>query len=103
MKMFPLQHDFSKPGPLEIPWSVAEKMYVNYVEYFRTSASLEKIAESGGVKWGTMDVLYRPWREEIKNDEVCILREALRKALVRIGKIEEVAPYTIEEWIKENE
>lgn len=74
-KMFPLQAGYSRdarPGPLSIPWSVAEKAYGVYAARYGRSQSLERLAERGGFGTNEMDDLYPPWRAEV--DEIVALR-----------------------------
>lgn len=80
MKEFPLQTQRDcPPGPRQIPWSVAEKAYGEYSRLYGSGQSLERLAERGGFGWGEMDKLYPAWRKEI--DEICVLKNALRKTI----------------------
>ena len=73
---FPLQPDRkSKPGPVNIPWSVAEKAYGAYALRFGKGQSLERIAERHGFSWSEMDMFLPGWREE------CSEIDALRAKL----------------------
>lgn len=84
-KMFPLQTSRGedvKPGPIQIPWSIAEKAYGAYARAYGRGQSLERLAERGGFEWYEMDMLYPQWREEC--DELAKLRaenEKLRKQI----------------------
>lgn len=97
-KMFPLQTSRKKeiiPGPLQIPWSVAEKAYGAYAREYGRGQSLERLAERGGFGWCEMDALYPQWREEIS--EIAALRsenerlrsdnEALRKSAAETSEL----------------
>lgn len=65
-RMFPLQTSrHAPPGPVQIPWSVAEKAYGAYAREYGRSQSLERLAERGGFGWCEMDTLYPNWREEV--------------------------------------
>ncbi|NOK05810.1 MULTISPECIES: hypothetical protein [Myxococcus] len=64
MPLFPLMAERkAKPGPLRIPWPVAERAWSAYVQRCGTSQSLECIAERGGFGWVEMDTLLPEWRE----------------------------------------
>lgn len=93
-KMFPLQVSRSKgvaPGPLQIPWSVAEVAYGAYARLYGRGQTLERLAERGGFGWCEMDQLHPKWREEVSeiqklrkecqclNDVIDILRSGLEK------------------------
>jgi hypothetical protein len=72
-RMFPLQTSRSAPvGPLQIPWSVAEKAYGAYAREYGRGQSLERLAERGGFGWCEMDTLYPAWRDEV--NELAALR-----------------------------
>jgi len=78
-RMFPLQTQRDvPPGPVSIPWSVAEKAYGAYAAQYGRSQSLERLAQRGGFGWGEMDTLYPPWRQEV--DELVRLRADLAAA-----------------------
>lgn len=77
-KMFPLQTSRRKgivPGPLQIPWSVAEKAYGAYAREYGKGQSLERLAERGGFGWCEMDDLYPQWRAEAS--EIAELRSEI--------------------------
>lgn len=73
-RWFPLQTDRPsvKPGPLRIPWIIAEKAYSDYARRYGRDQSLERLAERHGFSWAEMDQHYPPWRDEV--DEVAKLR-----------------------------
>lgn len=74
-KMFPLQTDRrATPGPVSIPWSVAEIAYGEYASRYGRGQSLERLAERGGFSWGEMDTFHPKWREEVS--ELVALRAA---------------------------
>lgn len=66
-KLFPLQASSkpTKPGPRQIPWSVAEMAYGAYSARYGTDQSLERLAERGGFGWNEMDLFHPTWREEV--------------------------------------
>lgn len=84
-RMFPVhavRSDYAKPGPLSIPWAVAEKAYGVYALKYGKVQSLERLAERGGFGWNEMDEYYPAWREEV--DELHKLRaevDQLKQAL----------------------
>jgi hypothetical protein len=67
-KMFPLQisrhPEVTKPGPVSIPWEIAEFAYAAYSQKYGRGQTLERLAERGGFSWGEMDMLYPSWRVE---------------------------------------
>jgi hypothetical protein len=90
-RMFPLQEGYSKnarPGPLRIPWSVAEKAYGKYAGLYGRQQTLERLAERGGFSLTEMDDLYPAWRSEV--DEITALRSQLSAALQRAEDAEGV-------------
>ncbi len=89
-RMFPLQISRNKdvqPGPLSIPWSVAEKAYGAYAREYGRDQSMERMAERGGFGWCEMDTLYPQWRAEV--DEIADLRERNRKLFEALDGIHE--------------
>lgn len=75
-RTFPLQPDRkAKPGPVNIPWSVAEKAYGVYALRFGKDQTLERLAERAGFSWSEMDMFLPDWREE------CSEIDALRAKL----------------------
>lgn len=75
-RWFPLQTDRqSAPGPMRIPWSVAEVAYGAYARRYGTDQSLQRLAERGGFSWGEMDELHPKWREDVS--EIARLRRGL--------------------------
>jgi hypothetical protein len=90
-KMFPIQKGYAKdkaaPGPLRIPWSVAEKAYCQYARHYGTGQSLERLAERGGFGLGEMDELYPKWREEVS--EITVLRERIAHLEAEIAALKE--------------
>jgi hypothetical protein len=75
-RTFPLQPDRkAKPGPVNIPWSVAEKAYGVYALRFGKDQSIERLAERQGFSWSEMDMFLPGWREE------CSEIDALRAKL----------------------
>jgi hypothetical protein len=96
--LFPLQRQRDcEPGPLQIPWSVAEKAYSAYVAQYGRGQSLMRLAERGGFGWGEMDTLYPNWRKE--TDSVLLLqkqRDILLEAVqFAAGSLCQVANYEI--------
>lgn len=74
-RWFRLQNDVGdkvKPGPLRVPWSVAEKAYSVYSKRYGNDQSLERLNERGGFSLGEMDMFYPQWREEV--GEIASLR-----------------------------
>ncbi|WP_163869555.1 hypothetical protein [Myxococcus eversor] len=53
----------SKPGPLSVPWAVAERSWAAYAQQYGTQQSVERMAERGGFYWGEMDAQCPEWRE----------------------------------------
>lgn len=88
-RMFPLQAGHStnaRPGPLQIPWSVAEKAYGTYAGLYGRSQTLEQLAKRGGFSLCEMDELYPPWRAEV--DEITTVkadRDRLAGEVERLG------------------
>ncbi len=80
-RMFPLQisRPPTKPAPIAIPWSIAEKAYAAYAQEYGHSQSLERLADRGGFHWNEMDSLYPAWRGEV--DELA----QLRAETIRLG------------------
>jgi len=79
-KLFPLQTQRGAlPGPVQIPWSVAEIAYGKYVSLYGKGQSLERLAERGGFGWAEMDELNPGWREQVS--EIANLRIALEESL----------------------
>ena len=67
-RMFPLQTIRNRdvqPGPLAIPWSIAEKAYGDYARRFGRGQSPERLAQRGGFCWAEMDDHYPAWRVEV--------------------------------------
>lgn len=66
---FPLQvtrdNTKVKPGPLSVPWPVAEKAWAAYAQQYGTGQSVERLAERGGFDWCEMDMFHPGWREEV--------------------------------------
>lgn len=63
---FPLQVERrgkTKPGPVSVPWSVAERAWVAYAQRYGTEQSVERLAERGGFGWSEMDDLFPGWRD----------------------------------------
>ncbi|WNG57385.1 hypothetical protein F0U59_23425 [Archangium gephyra] len=61
---FPLQADrVAKPGPVSIPWPVAERAWAAYSARYGRDQSVERLAQRGGFSWGEMDELFPGWRE----------------------------------------
>lgn len=63
---FPLQMDSDnrvKPGPLSVPWPVAEKAWAAYHQRWNSDQSVERLAERGGFGWSEMDTYFPGWRE----------------------------------------
>jgi cell division protein FtsB len=78
-KTFPIQKgyagDKAAPGPLRIPWSIAEIAYCAYARMYGTGQSLERLAERGGFGLGEMDALYPQWRNEVS--EIAVLKQRI--------------------------
>jgi hypothetical protein len=88
--MFPLQTSRRKgivPGPLQIPWSVAEKAYGAYAREYGKGQSLERLAERGGFGWCEMDDLYPQWRAEAS--EIAELRSEITAKDAEIERLRE--------------
>lgn len=98
VKSFPLQRDReSKPGPVSIPWAIAEEAYQAYAQRFGTSQSLERLAERGGFAWGEMDLFLPGWRERVDlltslRQEVELLDAEVKRQsyALRFGSTDEV-------------
>ncbi len=78
-KTFPIQKgyagDKAAPGPLRIPWSIAEIAYCAYARMYGTGQSLERLAERGGFGLEEMDALYPQWRNEVS--EIAVLKQRI--------------------------
>lgn len=101
-RLFPLQTSYpdkAAPGPLSIPWAIAEKAYSAYVQKHGRGQTLERLAERGGFSWCEMDILYPPWRDEtdaLKIAEARVReleteRDRLARALERLSEFESLA------------
>lgn len=79
-KVFPVMYRARQlePGPMTIPWSLAEKAYSAYSARYGTRQSLEHLAARGGFGAGELDELIPGWRVEC--DEITSLRSQLRAA-----------------------
>ena len=90
-RMFPLQANRSRdaqPGPLQIPWSIAEKAYGVYASLYGRDQTLECLARRGGFGVSEMDTLYPEWRKEV--DEIELLQAEvvrLRECLSSIANL----------------
>lgn len=63
---FPLQvtrDTKTKPGPVSVPWVVAERAWAAYSQIYGRDQSVERLAERGGFDWAEMDRLFPGWRE----------------------------------------
>lgn len=89
-RTFPLQASLGLRGPVNIPWSVAEKAYGAYALRFGRGQTLERLAERGGFSWAEMDMFLPGWREE------CSEIDALRSEVERLR--EDAARYR---WLRE--
>jgi hypothetical protein len=70
---FPIQRpsrDYPRPwGGSSIPWYIAEKAYTVYQHRWRTSQTLERLAERGGFCVSEMDEFHPAWRDEVAEYE----------------------------------
>lgn len=91
-RMFPvmLSRAPTKPGPMQIPWSVAEKAYGAYAQEHGRAQSIERMAERGGFYWSELDKLYPAWRDETSE----ITR--LRSRVAELEKENEQSQLTID-------
>lgn len=68
-RRFPLlvnQKDIDAGIPRTIPWSLAERAYIDYSRRYGTNQSLERLAERGGFGPTELDEHVPGWREEMK-------------------------------------
>ena len=73
---FPLQTNrHVKPGPVSVPWAVADKAWAGYSARYGRDQSVERLAQRGGFCWGEMDTYFPGWREA--TDEWVKLRKEL--------------------------
>lgn len=85
MPRFPLQTSrTAPPGPLSIPWEVAEKAFSAYAARYGRGQSLERLAQRAGFSWDEMDVFLPGWRAEV--DELARLLAALCDLLAIIRR-----------------
>ncbi len=93
---FPIQRTLhrnqsqTKPHPLEIPWSVAEKAY-NFYPY---SQELERIALRGGFGAIEMDRLHPTWRAEAS--EITRLQQKVAELEAELKQLREHV--VVHEW-----
>ena len=67
-RRFPLiviQKDLDNGLPRTIPWSLAERAYVDYSRRYGTNQSLERLAQRGGFGPTELDVHVPGWRAEL--------------------------------------
>ena len=91
-RMFPVQNRLyrdeegkTKPGPPQIPWEIAEKVYAAYSARYGTEQSLEHLGKRGGFGLAEMDMLYPKWREEV--DELVRLRSENVSLKVQVERL----------------
>lgn len=79
---FPLQTSKppTKPGPLTIPWSIAEQSWNAYAARYGKDQSVERMAERGGFSWWEMDNQLPGWREMVDPYRTIIAENAKLKA-----------------------
>lgn len=76
---FPLQTNRQgQPGPVSVPWVVAERAWARYSQLYGRDQSVEHLAQRGGFSWGEMDDLFPGWRGAV--DEWVNLRRQLADA-----------------------
>lgn len=51
--------------PASIPWSLAERAYVDYSRRYGTDQSLERLAQRGGFGLKELDMFVPGWRAEL--------------------------------------
>ncbi|RKG97833.1 hypothetical protein D7V97_33845 [Corallococcus sp. CA053C] len=67
-RRFPLivdARDISAGLPRSIPWSLAERAYIDYSRRYGTDQTLERLAERGGFGPTELDVHVPGWRKEL--------------------------------------
>ena len=61
---FPLQTSGrAAPGPVSVPWPVADRAWAEYSARYGRDQSVERLAQRGGFGWCEMDELFPGWRE----------------------------------------
>lgn len=86
-KGFPVMYSRSSlPGPMTIPWSLAEKAYSAYTAKYGSRSSLEDFARRGGFGADELDYFVPGWRDEVS--EITSLRSQLTEARVKIDQLE---------------
>jgi hypothetical protein len=84
-KTFPIMYSRGDhPGPIAIPWHIAEAAYSAYSARHGSDQSLERLAERGGFGASEMDDLHPSWRSEV--DEIVKLRAELSIAKSEIAE-----------------
>lgn len=86
-RLFPViywQSKDAKPGPMQIPWSVAEQAYSAYSSTYGRNQTLERLAERGGFHAGELDRFLPDWREQ--SSEITALRSKLREMAAEIAE-----------------
>jgi hypothetical protein len=73
---FPLQTDWDvKPGPVSVPWPVADRAWAAYSARYGRDQSVERLAQRGGFGWGEMD-LYFPGGARPRTSGCCCARSS---------------------------
>lgn len=84
---FPVMYSRSSlPGPITIPWSLAEKAYSTYTAKHGSRSSLEDFARRGGFGADELDYFVPGWRDEVS--EITSLRSQLAEAKIKIDQLE---------------
>lgn len=85
---FPLQSDrHSKPGPISIPWLIAEQAWAHYSARCGRDQSVERLAERGGFGWVEMDRYLPGWREMVDPYRTLLAENArLRDEIQRLNR-----------------
>jgi hypothetical protein len=97
-RTFPLQPDRkAKPGPVNIPWSVAEKAYGVYALRFGKDQSLARLAERQGFSWSEMDMFLPGWREECS--EIDTLRAKLSASEREAERLRADVAKVCDDWV----
>ncbi len=88
-KEFPLQASRRKgtqPGPLSVPWAVADKAWQAYHQKWHSDQSVERLAQRGGFGWCEMDDFFPGWREATDTWRLLAAENARLKEALALGE-----------------